>query len=82
MSDIGKNFLGFSRILRRFVKGFSIISSPLTKLLKKVVKFICDEKCQQNFKTLKSLMIQAPVLTLPIDMGKNMWCTLILLTMV
>ena len=49
------------------MKAFSIIASPLTKLLQKEVKFIWDDKCQESFETLKSLLTQAPILTLPIE---------------
>ncbi|WMV13479.1 hypothetical protein MTR67_006864, partial [Solanum verrucosum] len=55
---------------RRFVKGFSIIASPLSKLLHKEVKFIWDDNCRESFETLKSLLTQAPILTLPIE-GKE-----------
>ncbi|WMV45939.1 hypothetical protein MTR67_039324 [Solanum verrucosum] len=36
----------------------------------KEVKFIWDDKCQENFETLRSLLTQAPLLTLPIE-GKE-----------
>ncbi|WMV50041.1 hypothetical protein MTR67_043426, partial [Solanum verrucosum] len=36
----------------------------------KEVKFIWDDKCQESFETLKSLLTQAPILTLPIE-GKE-----------
>ncbi|WMV30002.1 hypothetical protein MTR67_023387 [Solanum verrucosum] len=58
------------RYYRRSGKGFSIIASPLTNLLHKEVKFIWDDKCQESFETLKSLLTQAPILTLPIE-GKE-----------
>ena len=54
---------------RRFVQGFSIIATPLTKLLKKNAKFEWTEECQQSFDELKRCLTTAPVLTLPADGG-------------
>ncbi|KAA3484414.1 Retrotransposon protein [Gossypium australe] len=39
---------------RRFVKGFSMIATPMTRLLQKDVKFEWTEKCQQSFEKLNS----------------------------
>ena len=48
-----KSFLGLAGYYRSFVKGFSVISSPLTKLLRKGVKFEWIDKCQNSFEQLK-----------------------------
>ena len=44
-----RSFLGLVGYYRRFVKGFSIIASPLTQLLRKGVKFEWTDKCQNSF---------------------------------
>ena len=48
-----RSFLGLVGYYRRFVQGFSIIASPLTRLLRKGVKFEWDDKCQSSFERLK-----------------------------
>nr|XP_016443867.1 PREDICTED: uncharacterized protein LOC107769184 [Nicotiana tabacum] len=57
------SFLGLAGYYRRFVKGFSIITSLLTKLLGKDAKFVWDDKCQEIFEKLKSLLTQALILS-------------------
>ena len=44
-----RSFLGLTSCYRRFVRGFSIIASPLTKLLRKGIKFEWTDKCQNSF---------------------------------
>ncbi|KAG8474842.1 hypothetical protein CXB51_031529 [Gossypium anomalum] len=44
---------------QRFVKGFSMIATPMTKLLQKDVKFEWSEKCQKSFDQLKALLTEA-----------------------
>ena len=58
-----RSFLGLAGYYRRFVKGFSVIASPLTKLLIKEVKFEWTDKCQDSFEQLKEMLVKAPVLT-------------------
>ena len=60
-----RSFLGLAGYYRRFVKGFSVIASPLTKLLRKGVKFEWTDKCQNSFEQLKGMLAKAPVLKQP-----------------
>ncbi|KAL5810817.1 hypothetical protein ACOSQ3_027554 [Xanthoceras sorbifolium] len=65
-----RSFLGLAGYYRRFVKGFSSITTPLTKLLHKDVRFKWNEKCQAAFKKLKVILVEAPILVQPIS-GKD-----------
>ena len=60
-----RSFLGIAGYYRRFVQGFSVIASPLTKLLRKGVLFEWSDKCQNSFEQLKEMLVEAPVLTQP-----------------
>ncbi|KAA3457096.1 DNA/RNA polymerases superfamily protein [Gossypium australe] len=60
-----RSFLGLADYYRRFVKGFSMISTPMTRLLQKDVKLERTEKWQQSFEKLKALLTEAPVLVQP-----------------
>ena len=60
-----RSFLGLVGYYIRFVKGFSIIASPLTNLLRKGIKFQWTDKCQNSFEQLKGMLVEAPVLTQP-----------------
>ena len=61
--------MGLAGYYRRFVEGFSILAGPITKLLRKDVKFQWDGQCQRAFEELKQQLTSAPVLTLPSGRG-------------
>ncbi|KAA3483708.1 Retrotransposable element Tf2 [Gossypium australe] len=65
-----RSFLGLAGYYRWFVKGLSMIATPIMKLLHKDVKFEWTEKCQQSFERLKTFMTEAPVLVQP-ESGKE-----------
>ena len=60
-----RSFLGLAGYYQRFVQGFSVIASSLTRLLRKGVKFEWDDKCQSSFERLKEILIEAPALIQP-----------------
>ena len=59
------SFMGLKGYYRKFVEGFSSISSPFTKFTKQMVKFSWSEGCEKNFQELKKKIDYCPVLTLP-----------------
>ena len=59
------SFLGLAGYYRRFVKGFSMIAAPMTRLLQKNVKYEWSEKYQGSFEKLKAFLTEALVLTQP-----------------
>ncbi|KAA3487674.1 DNA/RNA polymerases superfamily protein [Gossypium australe] len=65
-----RSFLGLVGYYRQFVKGFSMITIPLIRLLQKDVRFEWSDKCQNSFDRLKILLIEAPVLVQP-ESGKE-----------
>ena len=64
-----RSFLGLAGYYRRFVKGFSIIAAPLTKLLRKHVEYKWIEACQSSFEELKVKLTMTPVLASPSGTG-------------
>jgi hypothetical protein len=59
-----QSFLGFTNFYRRFIKGYSAMTAPLTEITKKEKGFQWGEKEQKAFEGLKELFTQAPMLAM------------------
>ncbi|KAJ8899110.1 hypothetical protein K2173_010446 [Erythroxylum novogranatense] len=59
-----RSFLGLAGYYRRFMEGFSMISAPMTKLLRKNQKFVWSDECQRSFEELKHRLTSAPIMVL------------------
>nr|KYP73668.1 Pol polyprotein [Cajanus cajan] len=55
---------GLAGYYRGFIKDFSKLALPLTKLTSKNQPFVWDSKCEKNFQELKSRLTSAPILVL------------------
>ncbi|GJU91456.1 putative reverse transcriptase domain-containing protein [Tanacetum coccineum] len=60
-----RQFLGLVGYYQRFIKGFSKIAKPMTKLTQKKVKMVWSDKQEAAFQLLKQKLCSAPILTLP-----------------
>ena len=59
-----RGFIGICTYYRKFVKGFSKLTSPLTDLTKKDA-FKWDEEAKKEFQKMKEVMSSCPILALP-----------------
>ena len=60
-----RSFLGHAGFYRRFIKDFSMITRPLTRLLCKEATFSFDVECLEAFKKLKGELITASIVQPP-----------------
>ncbi|KAI3797202.1 hypothetical protein L1987_32457 [Smallanthus sonchifolius] len=60
-----RSFLGHAGFYRRFIKDFSKITRPMTKLLEKGVVFIFSDECRKAFELLKEKLVNAPIMAAP-----------------
>jgi hypothetical protein len=69
------SFLGLAGYYRWFIKDFSKITIPMTRLLEKNKDFDWTEECRVSFEEWKKRLTSAPVLILP-DITKkfNIYC--------
>ena len=64
-----KQFVGLAGYYRRFVKDFSKLVAPMTKLTRKGEKFVWSKKYAEVFEELKSRLTSTPILKLPTGTG-------------
>nr|GEV29408.1 hypothetical protein [Tanacetum cinerariifolium] len=70
-----RSFLGYANFYHRFIKDFSKIARPMTRLLEKDTPFIFSQECVDAFQTLKRKLTEAPILIAPDwDMPFELMC--------
>nr|GEV77301.1 reverse transcriptase domain-containing protein [Tanacetum cinerariifolium] len=70
-----RSFLGQAGFYRTFIKDFSKIAQPMTRLLEKDTPFLFSKECVESFKTLKRKLTEAPMLIAPDwDMPFELMC--------
>nr|GFB43345.1 reverse transcriptase domain-containing protein [Tanacetum cinerariifolium] len=70
-----RSFLGHADFYRRFIKDFSKMARPITRLLEKDTPFHFSKECVEAFQTLKRKLTEAPILIAPDwDMPLELMC--------
>ena len=62
--------MGLAGYYQRFVRDFSRLAAPLTRLTRKGIKFVWSEACEKSFQELKTRLTGALVLIIP-ERGLN-----------
>nr|GEY31112.1 retrovirus-related Pol polyprotein from transposon 17.6 [Tanacetum cinerariifolium] len=57
-----RSFLGHAGFYRHFIKDFSKIARPLTRLIEKDTPFEFDDECQKELELLKEKLTSAPLI--------------------
>lgn len=60
-----QRFLGFANFYRRFIRDYSKVATPLTKLTSTLTRFTWTSDANEAFNRLKSLFTSAPILIQP-----------------
>ena len=60
-----RSFLGLAVYYRRFIGDFSRLSTPITRLTWKEVKFEWNDLCERAFQELKKRLTLTPILIVP-----------------
>ena len=70
-----RSFLGLVGYYRRFIKNFSRLAAPMTRLTRKGVKFEWDDLCEKEFQELKRRLTTTPILII-LEQGQRytMYC--------
>ena len=67
-----RSFLGFTGYYRRFIRDFSQLATPMTRLTREEVKFEWNDLCERAFQELKMRLTSAPIL---IVLERGQWYT-------
>ena len=60
-----RSFLGLAGYYRRFIKDFSQLVAPMTRLTRKEVKYEWNDPCERAFQELKRRLTSAPIMIVP-----------------
>ena len=59
------SFLGLAGYYKRFIKGFSRLAMPMTRLTRNEVEYESNDSCEREFQELKRWLTSASILIVP-----------------
>ena len=59
-----RKFLGLAAYLHKYSRNYAELTVPLSRLLKKDVKWTWDAGCQRSFEGIKQSLIESPILAI------------------
>ena len=68
-----QRFLGFANFYRRFIRNYSNVAAPLTRLTSTKVRFAWDQEAVGAFKELKECFTSAPSSFIPTRRDSSSW---------
>ena len=60
-----QRFLGFANFYCRFIRNYSSVAAPLTRLTSNKLRFECGPQAEETFRLLKKRFTTAPILVHP-----------------
>ena len=70
-----RSFMGITGYYRRFIEAFSSIANSITSFQKKGKKFDQNQKCEESFKKLITLLTSTPILRIADPNKEFVVCT-------
>ena len=71
------SFLGLAGYYRRFIKGFSRLAAPMTRLTQEEIRYEWNDLCDKAFQELKRRLTSTPILIV-LERGTKvhsvLWC--------
>ena len=59
------SFLGSVGYYKKFIEDFSRLALPMTRLIRKEVKFEWNDQCEKEFQELKRRLTSTPIMIVP-----------------
>ena len=60
-----RSFLGLAVYYRQFMEDFLRLAVPMTRFMRKGIRFVWSNDCEHSFQELKKILTSTPILVIP-----------------